>query len=158
MADITDGTAVFRVGDKRMQALVDLFFPVGSIIARDDDAEPEILQYGKWKKIAENRVLQGAGGVNKPGKDVDAGLPNITGTIPGGTYNPNGTSDIRYIPKAGAFNSSIETVYAGIGHSSNGAWHTNKVLFNASKSNSIYGASKTVQPPAHIVNFWKRIE
>lgn len=58
---ITDGTAVFKVLDKRIQALVDLFFPVGSIIARDDDAEPEILQYGKWKKIAENRVLQGGG-------------------------------------------------------------------------------------------------
>lgn len=62
MADITDGTAVFRVGDKRMQALVDFFFPVGSIIARDDDDKPEILQYGKWERIAENRVLQGVGG------------------------------------------------------------------------------------------------
>lgn len=59
---ITDGTAVFKVLDKRMQALVDFFFPVGSIIARDDDTEPEILQYGTWEKIAENRVLQGAGG------------------------------------------------------------------------------------------------
>lgn len=44
---ITDGTAAFKVLDKRMQALVDFFFPVGSIIARDDDTEPEILQYGK---------------------------------------------------------------------------------------------------------------
>lgn len=59
---ITDGTAVFKVLDKRIQALVDLFFPVGSIIARDDDTEPEILSYGKWEKIGENRVLQGAGG------------------------------------------------------------------------------------------------
>lgn len=59
---ITDGTAVFKVLDKRIQSLVDLFFPVGSIIARDDDTEPEILQYGEWEKIAENRVLQGAGG------------------------------------------------------------------------------------------------
>lgn len=45
-----------------MQKLVDFFFPVGSVIIRDDNDEPEILNYGKWKKIAEKRVLQGAGG------------------------------------------------------------------------------------------------
>lgn len=56
---ITDGTAVFKVLDKRMQALVDFFFPVGAIIARDDDDKPEILNYGKWVKIATDRVLQG---------------------------------------------------------------------------------------------------
>lgn len=59
---ITDGTAVFAIRDKRMQKLVDFFFPVGSVIIRDDNDEPEILNYGKWKKIAESRVLQGAGG------------------------------------------------------------------------------------------------
>lgn len=59
---ITDGTAVFAVRDKRMQALVDMFYPVGTIIARDDETKPEILSYGKWEKIGENRVLQGAGG------------------------------------------------------------------------------------------------
>ena len=62
---ITDGTAVFAVLDKRMQTLVDFFFPVGTIISRDDDVEPEILKYGKWVKFAEGRVLQGAGGGGK---------------------------------------------------------------------------------------------
>lgn len=61
--NITDGSVTWRVRDKRIKTLVDLFFPVGSIIARDDDTEPEILSYGKWEKIGENRVLQGAGGV-----------------------------------------------------------------------------------------------
>ena len=61
---ITDGTAEFLVRDQRIKAMVDLFFPVGSIIARDDDTEPEILSYGKWQKIGENRVLQGAGGAD----------------------------------------------------------------------------------------------
>ena len=62
--NITDGSVTWKVRDKRIKALVDLFFPVGSIIARDDDTEPEILSYGKWEKIGENRVLQGAGGGN----------------------------------------------------------------------------------------------
>lgn len=61
--NIKDGSVTWTVRDKRIKALVDFFFPVGSIIARDDDTEPEILKYGKWEKIAEGRVLQGAGGV-----------------------------------------------------------------------------------------------
>lgn len=59
---IQDGTASFEIRDIRIKALVDLFFPVGTIISRDDDTEPEILKYGKWEKIAEGRVLQGAWG------------------------------------------------------------------------------------------------
>lgn len=62
---IQDGTASFAVRDKRIKALVDLFFPVGTIISRDDDVEPEIVKYGKWVKFAEGRVLQGAGGGGK---------------------------------------------------------------------------------------------
>lgn len=60
---IQDGTASFEIRDIRIKALVDLFFPVGTIISRDDGNEPEILSYGKWIKIAPGRVLQGVGGV-----------------------------------------------------------------------------------------------
>lgn len=61
---IHDGTASFEIRDIRIKALVDLFFPVGTIISRDDGNEPEILSYGKWIKIAPGRVLQGVGGCN----------------------------------------------------------------------------------------------
>lgn len=145
---ITDGTAVFKVLDKRIQALVDLFFPVGSIIARDDDTEPEILQYGKWEKIASNRVLQGAGGANTVGSDVEAGLPNITGR----------TKDSwvwGYDGYTGAF---VKGNKCNEAHGTPTEIASNGLGFDASKSNPIYGASETVQPPAHIVTFWKRIE
>lgn len=33
MQTITDGTAKFVVRDKRMQALVDMFYPVGTVYA-----------------------------------------------------------------------------------------------------------------------------
>ena len=33
----------------------------------------------------------------------------------------------------------------------------NAFSFSASKSNPIYGRSDTVQPPARIVNVWKRV-
>lgn len=31
MKTITDGSAVFAVRDKRMQAMIDIFYPVGSV-------------------------------------------------------------------------------------------------------------------------------
>lgn len=62
MTTITDGTAQFAVRDKRMQALVDMFYPVGTIIARDDESKPDFMNYGVWEKIAADRFLMGGGG------------------------------------------------------------------------------------------------
>ena len=150
---IKDGTAEFRVRDQRLKAMVDLFFPVGSIIARDDDTEPEILSYGKWEKIGENRVLQGAGGGNVAGSDVEAGLPNIAGQISDGviSYTKRGELPVGN----GALGYSGEQTLSYPGGDTLGSF---TLTFNASKSNPIYGAAETVQPPAHIVTFWKRIE
>lgn len=151
--NITDGSVIWRVRDKRIKALVDLFFPVGSIIARDDDTEPEILSYGKWQKIGENRVLQGAGGGNVAGSDVEAGLPNIVGQISDGVISYTKRGDFPVWN--GAFGYSGERTLGYAGGDTLGSF---TLTFNASKSNPIYGASETVQPPAHIVTFWKRIE
>lgn len=161
---IQDGTASFAVRDKRIKALVDLFFPVGTIISRDDGNEPEILKYGKWEKIAEGRVLQGAGGgvTGEAGQDVEPGLPNITGTFGGvckGNVSINNDSQRKqYNPVSGAFydGGTIGSKTSGARASDELYWNLNN--FDASKSNPIYGASETVQPPAHIVVFWKRIE
>jgi hypothetical protein len=77
------------------------------------------------------RVLQGGESV----KSVEAGLPNITGTF--------GNTEESYSSFSGAFSPSHTPGGAG----SDGDGGTN-VVFNASKSNPIYGASNTVQPPA----------
>jgi hypothetical protein len=46
---------------------------------------------------------------------------------------------------------------SGIGTMSVGNIGTNAGLgFDASRSNSIYGNADTVQPPAYLVNIWKR--
>lgn len=150
MGEIQDGTASFAVRDKRIKALVDFFFPVGSIIARDDDTKPEILSYGKWEKIGENRVLQGAGGVTgEAGQDVEPGLPNITGSFV--VY-----TDGKYLGQCkGAFTAETTSLN---GESNVLRGSAPEYDFDASKSNPIYGSSDTMQPPAHIVTFWKRIE
>lgn len=87
-----------------------------------------------------------AWGATTAGGYLEAGLPNIEGTFEIGSPN----SDVReQIAEAtGAFSQLADTcsIY---NHSSNttGAYSMG-VKLNASKSNSIYGNSETVQPPA----------
>jgi hypothetical protein len=87
----------------------------------------------------EKRFLQAA---TVAGKKTEAGLPNITGSFGSVAANATGT------PVTGAF-------YYG-SHMNNIKWlhdDAQEVIFNASRSNAIYGRSSTVQPPAQDVIF-----
>lgn len=148
MGDIQDGSAVFTVRDKRAQALFDFVYPVGIVVALANDKKPAFMNYGTWEKVAEDRMLQGASDGNAPGKKIEAGLPNITGYVYGGI------KDYSYqVQVGGAFSKSSSTAISipnGEGTKSIG------FDFSASKSNSIYGNSTTVQPPAYVVAYWQR--
>ena len=85
-------------------------------------------------------LLQMVTGNQQIGTNIKAGLPNITGHF-GGVAGTSVT---------GAFN--IEKTDKSI---SSGSTGTRQYLtFNASKSNSIYGKSDTVQPPVSLVNYF----
>ena len=122
-------------------------YPVGSIYQSTDAASPAALFGGAWEQIAQDRVLMGASDSHKAGSTVKAGLPNIRGTFAGIARWNFGDN-----PASGAFsgvsNEGPEGKFRG-----NGVLYT----FNASSSNSIYGASDTVQPPAYYVYIWKRV-
>jgi hypothetical protein len=79
-------------------------------------------------------------GSTTPGTVKQPGLPNITGAI---GYDGN-ASDIL----SGAF-------FDGGQHkgAEGGSWNNRYALFDAARSNAIYGASDTVQPPARTVMF-----
>ena len=86
-----------------------------------------------------------AQGSTIPGQKVEAGLPNITGGDIGANPNQIGS---------GAFSSpglAANSVSAGAAF-----WR--KMTFDASRSNPIYGASDTVQPPALTVCYGIRIK
>lgn len=152
MGEIQDGSAVFKIMDERENEMnrkfVDLAYPVGIVVALANDKKPAFMQYGTWEKVAEDRVLQGASDSNAPGKKIEPGLPNITGYVYGGI------KDYSYqIQVGGAFSKSSSTaisIPSGEGTKSIG------FDFSASKSNSIYGKSETVQPPAYVVAYWQR--
>jgi len=98
-----------------------------------------------------NRTLQGSG-INSLGVTLDAGLPNITGTFNMAGYNDKSSSLIASSPISGMINrGDILVTDSGCNYTNNSGKRYQYNL-NASWSNSIYGNSTTVQPPALVVN------
>jgi hypothetical protein len=120
-------------------------YPIGSLYIGVTDVCPIANLFGTWEKVSEGRVLQGATASQVPGETVEAGLPNIKGEF--------NAEDQRDGSPIGAFTST--RIKSGV-HSGDGGASQNKFIFDASKSNPIYKDGATVQPPAYLVNIWKR--
>lgn len=125
--------------------------PIGSYFITETEDDPNILFGGGWQKLTGRYVLQCSDDKHKAGTTVEAGLPNITGFLNGDDYGIPGT----FLEVSGAFKGRK------IGNRSPRAkdddYGVMDIDFNASWSNPIYGRSDTVQPPARIVNVWKRV-
>ena len=118
----------------------------------EDPTSPAALFGGTWQEIAQNRALMGASYAHAAGTTVEAGLPNITGSVVPKLENIYNS----FISESGAtmtgafYNTGVFSSYGGAD-----ATVTNSVpkdlYFDASRSNSIYGRSSTVQPAAYYV-------
>ena len=131
-------------------------YPVGSIFQTVSSTSPAALFGGSWQEIAQNRVLMGASYTHAAGTTVEAGLPNITGSL----REANADSSPFRGSKASLKSSGalkfveINTSWGGYRGDSGSTYD---VYFDASSSNSIYGRSATVQPAAYYVHIWKRV-
>lgn len=131
-------------------------YPVGSIFQTVSTTSPAALFGGSWQEIAQNRVLMGAGTGYTAGITVEAGLPNITGSL----REANADSSPFRGSKASLKSSGalkfveINTSWGGYRGDSGSTYD---VYFDASRSNPIYGRSYTVQPAAYYVHIWKRV-
>ena len=92
-----------------------------------------------------NRFIQGSG---TAGTVKAAGLPNITGTI----YTSNAWDASGGSNPSGVFASSIGGTCTGRDGGKSGYGMT--LTFKASDSNSVYGASSTIQPPALTMRYY----
>lgn len=122
----------------------------------EDPTSPAALFGGTWQEIAQNRVLMGASYAHTAGSTVEAGLPNITGSL----IETNAESSPFRGSKASLKSSGalkfveINTSWGGYRGDSGSTYD---VYFDASRSNPIYGRSYTVQPAAYYVHIWRRV-
>ena len=124
----------------------------------EDPTSPAALFGGTWQEIAQNRVLMGASYAHAAGTTVEAGLPNIAGSL-SETSNNGKTSPFRgnknAISSIGALAvTEVSSPFCGYAGYEGSAYD---ISFNASRSNPIYGRSNTVQPAAYYVHIWRRV-
>ena len=120
-------------------------YPVGSIFETVSYTSPASMFGGIWEEIARGRTLMGATDSQIVGTTVEAGLPNITGSL---------TAFSKEF--SGAFIEG-ENIGDTLAKGSSGDIARRLMKFDALRSNPIYGASDTVQPPAYIVHIWERM-
>lgn len=154
MTKLKDGTAEFKVINKSQKALIDLLYPIGIIITTGTDTAKkpgEAEGLAQWEEIAQDKLLQGTS--SGAGGTVEAGLPNITGSIIGYSDRTGfgGADGMAYMD-------DMQKIIPSMGDIFPGNKSALRVRLDASKSNRIYGNSSTVQPPAYKVHFWKRIK
>lgn len=135
-----------------MRACLEAIYPVGAIYLATTSYCPLQNISGmswRWVQVSQNRVLQGSNGTNT-GKTIDAGLPNLYGEI-----------GLRHTSVMPATNGVFQKTYKYLANNAHfGSCGVNAyyaIVFNASASNSIYGNSTTVQPPAYVVTVWERV-
>lgn len=137
--------------------------PVGSIYQTISPENPAVtFGGGTWEKIAQDRVLMGASDTHLAGTTVEAGLPNIKGSFEarphmsgnkfagGSITGGDGKLFAHSIQTSNNLNNSMTET--------GNAYKSDVVFFNASASNSIYGAPTTVQPPAYFTYTWLRTD
>lgn len=132
--------------------------PVGSIYQTISPENPSVtFGGGTWEKIAQDKVLMGASDTHPAGTTIEAGLPNIEGTFvtalrDGFPTEPGRITGAFYENGSTTGEKNYNSISENVGIPSGGA----PFGFRASRSNPIYGASDTVQPPAYFTYTWLR--
>lgn len=131
---------------KSVVELLKTIYPVGSVYLSTNTTCPMASLFGTWTLVSSGKALWTGDGTNGD-TTIAAGLPNITGQI---SAIASGSSHSA----TGAFSSS-DTGNCTLGTS--GGSDYRKITLNASRVSSIYSDSvTTVQPPAYVINVWKR--
>ena len=138
----------------QMQQIFNLIYPVGSLYfstVLDTVAKVQAAFGGTWEKLPDGYAIWTAS--SGAGNTITPGIPNITGSIDKLAGNIYCAGDSSY---QGAFVYSSQGSHKVVSGSS-GNYDTSKINFDASRSNSIYGNSDTVQPPAYKTYVFKRL-
>lgn len=125
--------------------VLEAIYPVGSVYIGTQNTCPMSAFFGTWTLVSSGKALWTGNGTNA-NTTIAAGLPNIT--VAG-----SGEQICTYNWSSGAI------VAKQVGSHAQGGGGTvpfGNISFDASRSSPVYGNSSTVQPPAYVVNVWRR--
>lgn len=153
------GPDAYAIYQQVLAAVVERDHPVGSLYISENPTSPAELYGGTWERI-KDCTIWGASDTHPAGTTLEAGLPNITGEFVAALRN--GFDSYTKTKIIGAFYANGSTDnddnYNSLGGHPNGIPSGIAPFgFDASRSNSIYGASNTVQPPAYCMYIWRRV-
>lgn len=145
---LLDGTTGY-IPNGRLLGLLQTIYPVGCVYLTTNSTCPLSSLFGTWSLVSSGRALWTGTGSNG-NTTIAAGLPNITGNT-----DQLLPMDLKTSTSSGAIYTGVSgSKYGGLPSGSLHAWQL--LHFDASQSNSIYGNSTTVQPPAYVVNVFRR--
>ena len=141
---------------KSVIELLKTIYPVGSVYLSTNSTCPLASLFGTWTLVSSGRALWTGTGSNG-NTTIAAGLPNIKGALNSNntTYASIGNvlSDWSTSGALSLTNASLK----GINSSTASSSRPKSIMFNANSSSQIYSDSvTTVQPPAYVVNVWRR--
>lgn len=127
--------------------------PVGNIYLSVNSTSPALLFGGTWEELPAGKVLQTIATTGTAGIEIAAGLPNITGK-----FGTGGSSALFFSAQTqGAFSNTDSGKRYNVDGTTSNYDRTSEITFDASRSNTIYGNSSTVQPPAYTIYAWRRV-
>lgn len=128
--------------------------------ASDDPTSPASFIGGTWERI-KDCTIWGASDTHPAGTTIEAGLPNVTGRLAVRALKSIYETGVLLTQENGALKSiaidSVEDFSNLIVTEDGKAVYGGSLSIDASRSNSIYGASDTVQPPAYCMYIWRRV-
>lgn len=132
-----------------LAATLSAIYPVGGLFisTSSENTVAALIPDSQWELVEAGRALWLGDGSNA-NTTIAAGLPNVTGALGWRTGKVENNS------ATGAFSGSGNSGGNDATASNHGCFTS--VSFNASRSSSVYGNSTTVQPPAYVVNVWRR--
>ena len=124
--------------------------------ASNDPTSPASFIGGTWERI-EDCTIWGASDTHSAGTVLAAGLPNITGECYG-DINGNNHNSMLFESSGALQTNTVSWTSSVNAYKVDGSYsNATHIEFNAQKSNSRYGKSSTVQPPAYCMYLWRRV-
>lgn len=126
-------------GEPIVISILEQIYPIGAIYIGTTSTCPMAALFGTWELVAKDRALWTGDGTNA-NTTIAAGLP----TPPNHSHTTIGST--AYDDGGAYFTSGATRDRDPLTTSTSVSWN----------SHAIYGKSNTVQPPAYVVNVWRR--